>query len=178
MKGKRTGLDFEKHELRITEQDDLLVHYLRKPNTVCDSIKFINTNGIMAVTGDYGNWIFCREFRPGPRAGVSDGYWKEKLHISSCQEPEKYDPDKTKDEILRRMTEEDCPSEYMDYYKKILHYVEDGKIDYMYHAFNDTPSGMDYEYIPYVKTVDHWLLCVFDGFDEICRRLTETTTAL
>lgn len=174
MKGKRTGLDFEQHELRITEQDDLLVHYLRKPNTICDSVKFINTNGILAVTGDYGNWIFCREFHPGPNAGVSDGYWKEKLKISSCQEPAKYDADKTENEIKRRISEDDCPASFKEYYQELLLQIGDGEINYMYHAFNDAPNGLDCEYIPLVKSVDHWLLCVFDAFDEICRRMKET----
>jgi hypothetical protein len=171
MKGKRTGLDFEKHELRIIEQDDLSVHYLRKPNTACDSIKFINTQGILAVTGDYGNWIFCREFHPGPKESVSDGYWKEKLKILSCQEAERFDAEKTEAQIRERLAEADCPDEYKEYYSDLLIHIEEGEITYLYHALNDAPNGMDYEYIPLVKSVNPWLLTVFDGFDEICRRI-------
>jgi hypothetical protein len=176
-KGKRSGLDFSKHKLKITDQDGLLVHYLKKPDTICDSIKFINTNGIMAVTGDYGNWIFCREFHPSPKSYVSEGYWREKLKISSCQEPSKFDPDKTEEEIKRRL-KEDCTEEENDYYNDLLSQIGDGEIKYMYHAYYEAPSSMDAEYIPYVKSVDHWLLCIMDGFDEICRRMTLEQTHL
>ena len=31
MKGRRTGIDFEKHEVIVTKNDDCLIHYLEKP---------------------------------------------------------------------------------------------------------------------------------------------------
>lgn len=169
-KGRRTGLDFSQHNLIMNKTDDLAVYYLRKPNTVCDSVKFINVHGILAVTGDYGNWIFCREFHPGPKGFVSDGYWREKLNISSCQEPEKYDSEKTAAEIRSRMKDPELTEEENEYFQTLLLYVDE-EINYMYHAFNDMPNGWDYESIPVVKSVDHWLLVVFDAFDEICHRL-------
>ena len=49
---KRTSVDFKDHELIIKETDDLSVYHLKKPDTYYDSVKFINTNGIMVVTGD------------------------------------------------------------------------------------------------------------------------------
>ena len=64
MEGRRTKLNFSQHELHVIKQEDLLVHHLRKPGTDMDNIKYINTNGVMVVTGDYGNWMFCREFHP------------------------------------------------------------------------------------------------------------------
>src|SRR3989344_2189435 len=87
----RTGVDFTKHELIVTEQEGLLVHRLKHPEyTYMNSVTFINTNGIMAVTGDYGNWIFCREFHPNDKEGVSGGYWLEKLKIASSQEGQEF----------------------------------------------------------------------------------------
>ena len=174
MKGKRSGLEFEKHELRITETPEIIIHYLRKPNTVCDAIKFINTEGILAVTGDYGNWIFCREFVPSAKGSASDGYWREKLSIASCQQPMKYDAEKTEEEIKRRLLQLDLTEGEREYYESLLLFIGDGEISYMYHAYYDAPGDIDSEYIPFVKSVDHWFLCVLDGFDEICRRIKET----
>jgi hypothetical protein len=71
--GSRTNFDFSEHELIITKSDGLLVHTLKhKDYNKMYRFDFINTNGIMAVTGDYGNWMFCREFHPSPDGGVSD----------------------------------------------------------------------------------------------------------
>ena len=73
MNTKRTEVDFSKHVVEITKQEGLFVCYIRVPGTITNSVKFINTNDIMAVTGDFGNWIFCREFHPSATGGVSDG---------------------------------------------------------------------------------------------------------
>jgi hypothetical protein len=62
MKGKRTGIEFGEHEVLVTKTEECLIHYLKKPNTISDSIKYINVGGILAVTGDYGNWIFVENF--------------------------------------------------------------------------------------------------------------------
>jgi hypothetical protein len=174
-KGKRTGVDFSEHELRITSNDDLTVHYLRKPNTICDSVKFINTQGILAVTGDYSNWIFCRSFIPGPKEFTSDGYWREKLQISSCQEPLKFDADKTEVELKRRLNDEGEPEDHKEYYRELLDHIGDGEIDYLYHALNEVPGNFDYEHIPMVRSYNYHFLVVLDAFDEICHRLKEST---
>ena len=122
MKGKRTGLDFSKHELLCTKSDELTIHHLKKPNTYYDSIKYINTQGIMAVTGDYGNWIFCREFHPSADDYVSSGYWCEKLSIASCQVYKEYDPEETEKEIKRRLKskvyEDYCSEKNKEEYKE------------------------------------------------------------
>ena len=103
MIGKRTEIDFSKHEVIVQKNDLVSIYYLKKPNTVIDSIKYINCEGIMSVTGDYGNWIFCREFHPNERGGVSDGYWIEKLKIASSQEPLEFDKESTEKELLQRL---------------------------------------------------------------------------
>lgn len=174
MKGKRTGIEFEEHELIITEEDGLLVHYLKKPDTIYDNIKFINTNGILAVTGDYSNWIFCREFHPGADGGVSDYYWIEKLRIASCQEPEKFDSDETQKEIEKMLLEEeDLTPEEKEYLEECLSRVDD-QFDYEHYAHRENCGRFqDHEYVPHCKKIKNQLLVVFDGFDEICRRMKE-----
>ena len=90
-KKRVSSLDFSKHVVTVEKQEGLLIHTLAIPGTITQSVKFINTQGIMAVTGDYGNWIFCREFHPSPTGSVSDSYWCEKLRISSRQDPYEFD---------------------------------------------------------------------------------------
>lgn len=172
MKGKRTGIEFGEHDLIVTNQEGLLVHYLKKPNTNIDSIKFINTNGILAVTGDYSNWIFCREFHPTADGGVSEGYWKGKLKISSCQEPAKFDSVRTEEAIKEMLADSDRDWNEKDktYLNELLTKLDD-ELEYTYYAYREYPSNWDAECVPFVKSVDYHLLAIFDGFDEICRRM-------
>lgn len=177
MKGKRTGINFEKHEVIVTKNDDCLIHYLKKPDTRCDSIKYINCGGILAVTGDYGNWIFCREFHPDKGNGVSDGYWHEKLKILSTQEALDFDGDATKKAIQERLDEykaengEDANEEVIEYYEECMNKCDEHLLDYEFYAYREQPKGMDYEDVIIVKDYKYWLKAVFDGFDEMCRRL-------
>jgi hypothetical protein len=233
-KGKRTGINFSEHEVIITEQEGLLVHYFKKPNTIMNSIKFINTNGILAVTGDFGNWIFCREFHPSADGYVSEGYWNEKLSINSEQTCSKFDSEETEKELQKMLDEhqvlEDILNDFKEYnnidedldndnlikeinskddlifkdsgninvptndlddilgifeYEEYLkeedkEFIEelissvDDELDYTSTAYrNSYYSGtrFDYENIPYYKTTHRWLLIIYDGFDEICRRM-------
>lgn len=177
----RTGIDFSEHELHITEQDGLLIHHLKKPNTYYECIKFINTNGIMAVTGDFGNWIFCREFHPSSEGGVSDMYWLEKLKIASSQEGEEFDSEATRKEIedgIDHILEEygyegDTLKEAKEYYEYLLNYVDESEWYYEANAYMDRPGFIDAEDVPNVKKTKIWLEIIFDGFDEICRRMKE-----
>jgi hypothetical protein len=174
MQGKRTGIDFSKHELHITEQDNLLIHHLKKPDTFWDNIKFINTNGVMVVTGDYGNWIFCREFHPSPENGVSDCYWCEKLKNSSTQECYEFDEDSTKETIDELLKEDDLSEEEIEYLEGCLDALCNGEFDYTYFAYRENIGRFeDGESVPCDKKIKSWLLTIFDGFDEICRRLAE-----
>jgi hypothetical protein len=177
----RTGVDFSRHELHVTNQDGLVVHFLKKPDTNYDCIKFINTNGIMAVTGDYGNWIFCREFHPNAKGGVSSMYWHEKLEYASSQEGREFDGDLTKEEILMGLDTEleaygyegEKLCEIKEYYTELLDYVGLSQWEYEAYAYSNIPSFLCAENVPYIRKTKIWLQIIFDGFDEICRRLKE-----
>lgn len=168
--GKRTGIDFSKHEVLVTQNEFVNIWHLKKPNTSFDSIKFINTNGILAVTGDYGNWIFCREFHPDAKNSVSEGYWREKLHISSCQKPRDYDEEKTRKRIFEMLQDDDLHQTDREFLTELLNHTEN-EIEYQYQAFLHLKTNFDSESIPYEKKTKYWLLAVFDGFDEVCARM-------
>ncbi len=174
MEKKRTNIDFKDHELLITKNETATIYHLKKPDTYYDSIKYINIQGILAVTGDYSNWMFCREFHPTaePNNCASDGYWREKLQISSTQEPLEFDSDKTTEAINEMLADEEAEysEEIKTYLNELLSFVYDD-IEYKYHAYREMPDGMDYEYVPYEKSYKYHFLAVLDGFDEMCKRM-------
>lgn len=176
MKGKRTGIDFSKHELKITETEGLLVHHLKKAGTSCDNIRFINTNGILAVTGDYGNWIFCREFHPAADAdGACDYYWTQKLKIASTQQPYEWDEEGTRRDLLKEIEElkadKKANARGIKYYQDCLRNMCGSKEQYTQFAYENLPDHWDYESIICRDRLKYWLQAVYDGFDEICRRM-------
>lgn len=193
MLGRRTGLDFSEHQLHVKETEDLKVYYLKKPNTSWDSIKYINTNGILAVTGDYGNWIFCREFQPTPDTGACNHYWLEKLRIDSTQNATEYDMESTLEGLLKRIIEykeeyvERYGGEYHEdnvhekAYDEIFQYLDEcldkvnDEYEYELYAYRERPNYWDTEDVIFYKKPKAWFLTILDGFDEICRRLKEKT---
>lgn len=179
--GKRTGIDFSKHEVLVTQNEFVNIWHLKKPNSICDSIKFINTNGILAVTGDYGNWIFCREFHPDAKTGVSEVYWCEKLNISSCQDETEFDAEKTTKQLQELLDGGLVEQGYTGVrLEKMTHYIQqcleriEDEFDYKCYAYREGPSFLDTESVICCKKSKYWLLAVFDGFDEICSRMKET----
>ena len=177
MQHKRTGLDFSKHIVEVTASQDVSVHFLRVPGTVTDSVKFINTHGILAVTGDYGNWMFCREFLPGPKECVSDGYWVEKLKIASKQNPFTFDSETARKEVQElRHGDYEWSEEEFEWLDELYDAADDGEYSFI-SKLMDYPSGFDTEMMPSGKKIDYWLLVVFDAFDEICRRMKEQEKA-
>ena len=173
MQGKRTGLEFKDHELKTVQTTGLVIHQLKKPNTLCDNIKFINTSGVLVVTGDYGNWIFCREFHPSEDGRVSDGYWKEKLQQSSTQKPDEFDEEGTIKEIKELLEgSEGLTEEETEYLENCLSEAECGEFDYNIVAHRSNVGRFaDHENVPGRTKTIYWLLAVFDGFEEICRRI-------
>lgn len=170
--GKRSGIDFINHEIQVVKKNNLNIWHLKKPDTYWESIKFINVDGIMSVTGDYGNWIFCREFHPSSDGGVSDSYWKEKLKNASTQEPNEFDVEGTIEDIKTLLAEEDLDEEEIEYLNECIDKAQEGQFDYEYFAHREN-CGMfsDHEYVPHRMKTKPWLNAVFDGFDEICRRI-------
>lgn len=170
---KRTRLDFSEHELHITKTDNIVIHYLKRPHTYYDSIKFINTQGILAITGDYGNWILCREFNPEKeKLGVSDGYWCEKLQIASSQVPYEFDSDAVVSQWEQSLKESDYTDDEIEFVNECIdraknHHEE----EYTQYAYEHMPNNWDYDSIVFRKKPKYWLLVIFDAFEEICERV-------
>ena len=177
MNDKRTDVNFDKHELTVVvDIPEVVIHKFKKPDSYHQSITFINAQGILAVTGDYGNWIFCREFHPAADNFVSDSYWCEKLRISSTQKISDYDPEGTKKEIEERLKEDDLGEDEKDYLNDLFNYVDECEERYMVYAHDNLPKNRDYEFIPITKKLNPWLEVIFDAFDEICRRKKNNKT--
>jgi hypothetical protein len=179
---KYIDCDFSEHKFYIHKTDDISVYHLKKDNTYWESIKYINTNGILAVTGDYGNWIFCREFHPGANEGASGHYWVEKLHISSNQCGMEFDSEATKNIIKQRISDledgenddysDEIKAELIEYYNdECLDYVDCSDHEYTSHAYMNHPYRMDTEDVPYCQDIKPWLKIILEGFNEMCRRI-------
>ncbi len=173
---RRTEIDFSKHELKITKLEGVLIHEFKRPDTRNCMLVFINSCGVMTVTGDFGNWVFCREFHPSANneSGVSGGYFDEKLEISSVQKSDKYDAEETSKRIdeFKKTFEESYGREMnedeMDWIEQLENNVDD-EHEYIYLAYRETPKDIDYESVPFGKKRHFWLDAVYDGFDEICQ---------
>lgn len=179
---KRTVFDFSKHEHRVeifkSDENEIRVDHLQIERNRGFYIKFTNTDDIMTVNGDFGNWIFCRPFIPSVRSNVSDMYWMEKLKMYSRQEF-KIDLEGIEQEIqellkggLEEIYSEENIEEAKQWYMELLNETDD-EISYISKAYRDPykPCFIDYEDIPYYKKTPYQLLIIFDAFDEICSRI-------
>jgi len=173
MRKRIPNVDFSRHVLTEKRFEGVLIHKFGVPGSSIYMIKFINTEGILAVTGDVGNWVFCREFHPSAEGQVSDQYWCEKLKIASKQSPYEFDSDATQKEIDRLIKEEeDLTPEELEYLRNLD--PSEGEFDYTHHAYRDNVGRFnDGEYVPLVKSLNVQLAIVFDAFDEICKRMKE-----
>jgi hypothetical protein len=142
-------------------------------------IKFVNIEGALIVLGDYGQWMFCREFHPSSDGHVDDRYWIEKLEMYSTQKASEYDSEATFKELedgINGDLEEygyigDNLEVMKEYYKNCQMYSD---TEWEYVAFahgDDKPFIIEHDQVPFVQRTKQWLLIVFDGFDEICQRL-------
>lgn len=177
---RRTNIDFSKHELKITELNGVLIHEFKIPGTRNCMLVFINTRGVMTVTGDFGNWVFCREFHPFANndSGVDSGYWDEKLQISSVQKSKKYDTDET----IKRI--KDFKESFIDTYGREMNSDEADWVErlelsvydeneYIFAAYRERPESIDYESVPFAQKRHFWLDAVYDGFEAICQVLKQ-----
>ena len=188
MKEPRTDFDFSKHEHRIEkftsqEGNEIRVDHLQIGKSRSLYLKFINASGTLTVSGDFGNYVFCRPFIPSKGGSVSEMYWYEKLNTHSLQsfENEDYDFDSIIEELEAELegVEENYSEENQegvkDYIKILIAAAGDNdKLEYEYAAFRSSmPNCLDYEFAPIYKKTNHRLQIVFDAFEEICKRITE-----
>jgi hypothetical protein len=178
MIGKRTKLDFKNHKLKTVKFEFGVIYELAVPDKFCHSCKFINMFGKMFVTGDFGNYVFCREFHPDPESqeGVSESYWLEKLKMHSIQDPYEFDAEETIKEIDLLLTEgvdgndEDWTEEEKDYLENCRDAAENDPVFYDSVAYRGNVGYFsDYDRLPRVMKLKSDVACVFDAFDEICR---------
>lgn len=181
-------MNWDKHDLIIKEDSITKIWELKIPGeSIRYRLTFINSGGVMMVTGDFGNFVFCREFHPSADGAVHEKYWLEKLKMKSCQNPGVFDADETRNEIeacLDVIKEDHDSDEYhlWDNHKEARYYlmlrdlIDNGcsEIEYDFHAYYSEEflhSGLDNEDVPKKKKYVDYLETVFDGFDEICIRL-------
>jgi hypothetical protein len=170
MNKKRTDVDFSQHKLVNNEYKMFGdIWSLKLDNTQNNFIKFINIDGLMVVTGDRGNWIFNREFKPDPVGYVSDGYWVEKLMTSSCQNPYIFDGGVAREQITDLIKDNDYKTNMnLD---KWLNDLLECDVSELKSKIEENPENLDFELLPDGKKLRYDLLVVFDAFDEICDRL-------
>ena len=170
-------LDWSKHEVIIEDHGKLKIWRIKIPGTILHQVNFINTEDRLIVTGDYGDWMFSREFWPSAENGVSQGYWLEKLRASMGR---REDWELDKEYIRDRIKEfpdvvyrnEEVPEEVTEWLEDLENSIDD-TLEYTYCAFREKPEEVEYEDVPYSKKIPVQLLIVFEAFDEICRRLLE-----
>lgn len=187
-KGKRTQQDWSQHKWRREvftnpEGKEITIDHLQKGNSNAHYILFINDTRGLTVRGDYGNWVFCRNFIPSADTeSISGGYWMEKLTIGSTQKFEFLDfeciEQDFKDRFEGWMFENDYNTsqlEEIEEWKNEMLEALEGKdrIDYLYKAYRTpNPIGWSCEDFPHDhKKIPVRLNILFDGFEEICRQM-------
>lgn len=184
---KRTNTDFSKHEHKVElykcGEKQIRIDHFQVGNSRHDYIQFINTDEVMTVTGDYGNWVFCRPFIPTKGQTISDSYWIEKLKISSEQKLRDLDFDYMADmikaeikELIAEYGEEDNEryNTEMDWYENLLEACEgEDEIQYLSLAYRDSPNWKDYDDVPISYKTPIWLQIIFDAFEEMCSRMSD-----
>lgn len=189
--GKRTRIDFSKHELMMQEQtfSGLVLYMLYIPGRGrFHEFIILSGLGVTSVTGDFGNWIFNREIGFGSEDGICDSYWSDKLKHNSIQDPYELDPEVTIKEIDRLLEEKTKPEnsdeededdrldeEEIEYLEELRECVYD-EIEFNHKAYRDSVGRFreDYDSIPREQKLDSSLLAVFDAFDEINNRISAT----
>lgn len=187
MREKRTSVNFDKHEHRVEifkcKEKEIRVDHFQIGDSRMKYIKFVNTEDTLTVSGDYGNWVFCRPFVPSADGYVSDCYWFEKLRMLSEQKFDILDFDLIQQEIKElidsgikeRFREDNEKTENaIAWFKELLDIAEsEDHIEYTWKAYRDysMPDFIEYEMIPFTKKIPTWIKIIFDAFDEICNRL-------
>lgn len=184
----RTNIDFSKHEVTVIKHDGILIHHFKRPETTDHMLTFINACGVMTVTGDFGNWVFSREFHPTANNEsdvdeyyVDDCYWDEQLMTASNQDYEIYDAKTALKEIkefkenFHKIYKREMDWDEQDWIESLERNVDD-EISYRQILYFEKPSTIDSELIPYGKYRHYWLEAIYDGFDALCEALRKKET--
>ena len=152
-----------------------MVHWLKKPNTICGNVKFINIKGdVLVVVGDYGNWVFVGNFTRQKMGMFVIDIGLKKLKNSSTQNPYTFDPEEAKSEIDDLLKEHEWSHEEIEFLNSLRQASDLTEGEFVAACYN-YPPGFDTEMMPTGKVYDHSLLVVFDAFEEICKRLSEVS---
>lgn len=171
-----TGIDFSKHVLNVQDLGPITVYELKKPDTIIHNVVFIVGLGITTVKGDFGNWVFSREFHPVKDDYISRSYADEKLMILSIQNPHVFDSDTVLKEIdslvedWSHKFDREPNDEDLDWIESLRDNAYD-EVEYNYVAYREKISDIDYEDIPTGEKRHNWLEVVYDAFNEMCNRI-------
>lgn len=168
------------------QQGDYTEYRLQSNKWTHEYILFLVGNGFTAVTGDYSNHIFCREFNPSKsQIGISFGYMLEKYRSQSTQNPTNvYSIQDTKDAIkefrldyvdgdLSKLSEEE-----KDAFDDLLYSAED-ELDYTfqrYRGHRDDIVFLDCEVLDPVYDIDIQVQVILNAFITMCKKENETDT--
>jgi len=164
---QHTKIDFSRHILETKDLGDIKVYTFKLPDSdYKHKVVFIVGGGVTTVTGDFGNWVFCREFHPRGTEYISRGYADEKLEINSVQKSSKFDTDRTVELIkeFEQEYEEELDEETKDWIEQLDNSVFD-ETEYLYVAYREKPSWIDYDQIPFGEIRHPWLDAVYDAFN-------------
>ncbi len=189
MEAEKKLVDWSKHRFTETkypldDKTNLFIYQLKIPDTSHGMVKFVNFDGVCTVMGDYGNWVFNREFHPKAKSYQAFHYFKEKLEIASCQKVGVYDSEETCNDLLKELARyceeykidpENTEDEYVEYLKSCIEVSED-ELDYTYTAYRTYPSNMDSESVIFRKKPLVWFSIIYEAFHEMCGRLDALKT--
>lgn len=175
----RTNTDFSKHVIGHLKTAEIEQFYFHKPGTRIESVCFtiLNTDQAanLVVTGDFGNWIFCRRFHPDTDAKVSEGYWCEKLRMYSNQHSHVFCGETAQNQIREMMADPDAEitAEEWDWLSRLNEAAEEG--EWQYHATAmEYPDTFEAENIPRGLRLDYSLEAVFDAWEAMANMLKNT----
>lgn len=168
---KRTKIDFSKHILEVEKTDKIAVYSFRLPEKKhYHSVIVICACGVTTITGDWGNWVFCREFHPCKNGKVSEGYWDEKLEIGSVQKSDVFDEDEAIREIDALLKEnDDFDDETIMFLNDLRGWTSD-EFEYVQFIRDNKPQDgpLDYTDLPTGRIRHRWLDAIYDAFDVMC----------
>jgi hypothetical protein len=152
-----------------------VIYDFKKPDSIEHRVIVINAYGVCSVTGDFGKWIFEKEFHlSGNCTKINDGY----ILQNSPRTQELYEWD---GELVRKEIEEtiqqsyDIESDEMsdeenEYWSGLINATYDCEYTYIAKCMN-RPSCIESENIPKSRQkLNPYLLAIFDAFEEICGR--------